>query len=706
MRARARRDGGDDRRGAASRLATRSSACPAARRLRDADRQPRGRHAARARASSPRPTSSSARTRATRAGCSSGTGSRPGSSRYHEHNEARATAELLPRLAGGRAGRARVGRGPAGGERSGRAAGRAALEAGVPVTVLPGPSAVETALVASGLVGERYRSSASCRAASGRWRRCGRSSRAWPLPVVAFESPQRLRRRCARSPRSRPSAGGGLPGADEAVRGGRARHGGELAERFAEPPKGEITLVLGRGWAGRRADEGRPRRPSPSSSRAGDRRGRWRPSSSRGSPRAPERLYDASLYNSILTTATRPPLPSDVHVCQSRQRGVRSMRRDLLACLVAALVLAPAAPAPGRGRPTGAVLRPFCSSGASLGGRPAPRDRRRRRRGRARARAGGGRRVVRRHGPGSGRTSRSETADGYAVTLIHLGSIAVHAARRSRRATSSGRSARAASPRLAAVRPSRRPRTADPEGYVDPLGLLPRGGAACPAGAAARQSLRRRPALAPAPPAGEPVLPREPGLRLPHGAAAPAPCPRRVRARTGARAVAAARRPPTPVAPAAHRLRCPRCRGYRSGPRPRSLASPRACDVVACRAAAPSPVSRRPYGAVGRRDAGRPRSGRPPDAFERPAPGRRAVRAALRQRRLDGCRRRRGSRTRAGTPALGRTEQSLRDAPDHDRRRPPVADTWPLRRPRIRARCACAAACVARAAGGRRTPLV
>src|SRR3712207_7907430 len=32
----------------------------------------------------------------------------------------------------------------------------AALRAGVPVTVLPGPSAVETALVASALVGERY----------------------------------------------------------------------------------------------------------------------------------------------------------------------------------------------------------------------------------------------------------------------------------------------------------------------------------------------------------------------------------------------------------------------------------------------------------------------------------------------------------------------------------------------------------------------
>ena len=33
----------------------------------------------------------------------------------------------------------------------------AALAAGVPVTVLPGPSAVETALVASGLAAEQYR---------------------------------------------------------------------------------------------------------------------------------------------------------------------------------------------------------------------------------------------------------------------------------------------------------------------------------------------------------------------------------------------------------------------------------------------------------------------------------------------------------------------------------------------------------------------
>ena len=77
---------------------------------------------------------------------------------------------------------------------------RAALDAGVEVTVLPGPSAVETALVASGLVGERYQFLgflprgakalaalwASC--AAGRGRRSRSSRRSGCL------------RRCARSP--------------------------------------------------------------------------------------------------------------------------------------------------------------------------------------------------------------------------------------------------------------------------------------------------------------------------------------------------------------------------------------------------------------------------------------------------------------------------------------------------------------------------
>src|SRR5437870_12722089 len=75
---------------------------------------------------------------------------------YHEHNEARRTAEVLPRLQAGE----RIALGSDAGlpaiSDPGARLVAAAREAGVPVTALPGPSAVETALVASGLVADRY----------------------------------------------------------------------------------------------------------------------------------------------------------------------------------------------------------------------------------------------------------------------------------------------------------------------------------------------------------------------------------------------------------------------------------------------------------------------------------------------------------------------------------------------------------------------
>ena len=123
---------------------------------------------------------------------------------------------------------------------------RAALDAGVEVTVLPGPSAVETALVASGLVGERYQF-------VGYLPRVGRALEAlweelvgWPHPAVAFESPQRL----VATLRSLAAAQPDRPVAvcreltkrfEEVVRGTAA----EVAARLPEAPKGEITLVLG-----------------------------------------------------------------------------------------------------------------------------------------------------------------------------------------------------------------------------------------------------------------------------------------------------------------------------------------------------------------------------------------------------------------------------------------------------------------------------
>src|SRR6266542_3463210 len=75
---------------------------------------------------------------------------------YHEHNEAKRTAELAPRLAAGERVALVSDAGMPGISDPGARLVDAALEAGVAVTVLPGPSAVETALVGSGLGRGRF----------------------------------------------------------------------------------------------------------------------------------------------------------------------------------------------------------------------------------------------------------------------------------------------------------------------------------------------------------------------------------------------------------------------------------------------------------------------------------------------------------------------------------------------------------------------
>ena len=132
---------------------------------------------------------------------------------------------------------------------------RAALEAGVEVTVLPGPSAVETALVASGLVAEQYRFLGFLPRGEKRLAELWAELAAWPWPAVAFESPQRLpatlRSLAAAAPEREVAVCRELTKRFEEIARGTAS---ELAERFAEPPKGEITLVLGPG-AGPAADD-------------------------------------------------------------------------------------------------------------------------------------------------------------------------------------------------------------------------------------------------------------------------------------------------------------------------------------------------------------------------------------------------------------------------------------------------------------------
>ena len=64
----------------------------------------------------------------------------------------------------------------------------------MPVTVLAGPSAVETALVASGLGAERYQFLGYLPRGAAPVRSCvhGEELARWPHAAVAFDSPQRI----------------------------------------------------------------------------------------------------------------------------------------------------------------------------------------------------------------------------------------------------------------------------------------------------------------------------------------------------------------------------------------------------------------------------------------------------------------------------------------------------------------------------------
>jgi 16S rRNA (cytidine1402-2'-O)-methyltransferase len=169
---------------------------------------------------------------------------------YHEHNEAERVAEFLPRLEAGErialvsdAGMPLI-------SDPGARLVRAALAAGVEVTVLPGPSAVETALVASGLAAGGYGFVGFLPRKAGELEALWRDTAEWGCPLVAFESPHRL----TASLRSLAAFDGEREVAvcreltkrfEEVARGTAA----ELAERLVEPPKGEVTLVVGAGAA-------------------------------------------------------------------------------------------------------------------------------------------------------------------------------------------------------------------------------------------------------------------------------------------------------------------------------------------------------------------------------------------------------------------------------------------------------------------------
>jgi 16S rRNA (cytidine1402-2'-O)-methyltransferase len=172
---------------------------------------------------------------------------------YHEHNEAKRTVEIVPRLEAGERIALVSDAGMPGISDPGVRLIAAARDAGVDVHVLPGPSAVETALVTSGLGADRFLFVGflprGARALDSFWPELD----VWEDPVVAFESPQRLPRALRSLAAAQPERSVAVcreltKRFEEVVRGTAA----ELAERFEEPPKGEITVVLGARPAERR----------------------------------------------------------------------------------------------------------------------------------------------------------------------------------------------------------------------------------------------------------------------------------------------------------------------------------------------------------------------------------------------------------------------------------------------------------------------
>jgi 16S rRNA (cytidine1402-2'-O)-methyltransferase len=162
----------------------------------------------------------------------------------HEHNERARAAELVKRIRGGAVVALVSDAGTPLVSDPGFALVHGCLEAGLALEVLPGPSAVLTALVASGLPAERWRFVGFLPRARGELRALLAGARE---TLVAFESPRRLAATlallAAQDPARPVAVCRELTKLHEEVRRGSAA---ELARHYGETPaRGEVVRVCG-----------------------------------------------------------------------------------------------------------------------------------------------------------------------------------------------------------------------------------------------------------------------------------------------------------------------------------------------------------------------------------------------------------------------------------------------------------------------------
>lgn len=165
---------------------------------------------------------------------------------YHEHNEARRTAELIEQIAAGKHIAVISDAGLPGISDPGHRLLRACQERGLPYTIIPGPSAVLTALVGSGFDAEPFFYGGFLPVKSGGREREVAAAGEREATSVFFESPHRLVKTLEAASRLIPDrmicVARELTKTFEEFRRGTASE--LLAHYTAHPPKGEIVLVI------------------------------------------------------------------------------------------------------------------------------------------------------------------------------------------------------------------------------------------------------------------------------------------------------------------------------------------------------------------------------------------------------------------------------------------------------------------------------
>ena len=165
---------------------------------------------------------------------------------YHEHNEARRTAELIEQLAAGKSIAIISDAGLPGISDPGHRLLRACIKRGLPYTILPGPSAVLTALIGSGFDAEKFFYGGFLPPKSGGRERDLLAAAEREETSVFFESPHRLVKTLAVCAEKFPDrllcVARELTKTFEEYRRGT---GPELLAHYTEhPPKGEIVFLV------------------------------------------------------------------------------------------------------------------------------------------------------------------------------------------------------------------------------------------------------------------------------------------------------------------------------------------------------------------------------------------------------------------------------------------------------------------------------